>query len=278
MACLYFPVCQRIWETYFPIASPANQFEDLLVNPAKQAKLNARVVTTAERVLAQQGFVSSIDVLVGIGWLAEPTLAQWRQGRREYLERNVQANLARISTAMKLFRRWAMAKGLSPSETNYVARTPGRPTLRFSKSGDSSIERHYRTHWISPALSEKKVARMKVKLNQPDLVVIQPLNRDWKCHRCGGTGGFLIMEEPGPCCLVCANLDTLEFLPAGDAALTRRARQHSQRYAVVVRFSQARKHYERQGILIEPEALRHARSELSIAQEVSSTVPVRDPS
>jgi hypothetical protein len=47
---------------------------------------------------------------------------------------------------------------------------------------------------------------------------------------------------------------TAVFLPAGDAALSRRARKASTLSAVVVRFSRPRKRYERQGILVEPKA------------------------
>jgi hypothetical protein len=50
-------------------------------------------------------------------------------------------------------------------------------------------------------------------------------------------------------------MDHLVFLAAGDAALTRRARTASRLSAVVVRFSRARKRYERQGILVEEDAL-----------------------
>ena len=42
----------------------------------------------------------------------------------------------------------------------------------------------------------------------------------------------------------------LVFLPAGNATLSRRAKQASRLSAVVVRFSRARKRYERQGVLV----------------------------
>lgn len=89
--------------------------------------------------------------------------------------------------------------------------------------------------------------------------MIQPLNQEWTCHRCGGSGGLLMMEPPGPACLHCVGLDDLEFLPAGDALLTRRAKANSARYAVVVRFSRTRRRYERQSLLVEPRALPDAR-------------------
>jgi hypothetical protein len=72
----------------------------------------------------------------------------------------VVANLSRISEAMKLFRAWSRERGLTPSETKYVAHTRGRPPLLFSKSGNPNIERQYRTHWVSRKLLEKKRERL----------------------------------------------------------------------------------------------------------------------
>jgi len=232
------------------------------VNPNNRNALEQRVVKAAEAALAAKGYASPIDVLVGIGWLDASKLEQWRRGQVDYLERTVQTNLSRISEAMKLFRSWAAERGLSASETSYVARSPRRQTLRFSKSGDSAIEALYRTHWVSQELSERKRQRLAEKASRaPELVVIQPLNREWKCHRCGKTGDLLLMENPGPACLKCVGLDDLEFLPAGDALLSRHAKAKSARYAVVVRFSRTRRRYERQGLLVEPSALADARGD-----------------
>ena len=88
-------------------------------------------------------------------------------------------------------------------------------------------------------------------------MVVSPL-KDWTCTECSGTGDYLLMEDPGPLCLRCADMDHLVFLPAGDAALTRRAKKGSGLAAVVVRFSRSRRRYERQGILVEEAALEKA--------------------
>lgn len=230
-----------------------------------------RVIKAAETSLAAQDYVSTIDVLVGIGWLDPGAVKRWRQGQIDCLEGAVQTNLSRISEAMKLFRSWATGKGLFASETHYVARTPQRQTLRFSRSGNPTIEQLYRTHWVSRELSERKRKRLAEKASRaPDLVVIQPLNREWICHRCGGTGALLVMENPGPACLRCVGLDELEFLSAGDALLTRRAKARSARYAVVVRFSRSRRRYERRGLLVERQALADARRDLEEQRCASS--------
>jgi hypothetical protein len=93
-----------------------------------------------------------------------------------------------------------------------------------------------------------------------ELVVVSPLN-DWSCALCGCSGDLLKMENAGPVCLACADLDHLAFLARGDAALTRRARKHSRLSAVVVRFSRSRKRYERQGTLVEQAAIDRAAQE-----------------
>ncbi|MGH2743022.1 MAG: DUF2293 domain-containing protein, partial [Thermoleophilaceae bacterium] len=221
-------------------------------------RLERRVVAAAEAALAARQFVTAIDVFLGLGWLPASSEQAWRKGRIPYLEAAVTANLSRVSEAMRYFRRWAQRRGLKPSETAYVRRSPGRPALRFTESGKPSIERAYRTHWVSPKLSERQRERLAERQSTPpDLVVISPLN-DWTCSACDGTGDLLIMDEPGPLCLTCAEMDHLAYLPAGDAALTRRAKAASALSAVVVRFSRARKRYERQGVLVDEDALASA--------------------
>ncbi|MCK6544467.1 hypothetical protein L6R52_01230 [Myxococcota bacterium] len=131
------------------------------MNPDNRDKLRVRVVDAADAALGRQGFVSAIDVLTGLGWLDPEVLKRWRQGRLPYLEAGIRSNLPRISEAMHLFRAWATEAGLYPSETAYVAKSPARTTLRFSKSGDATIERLYRTHWVSRELSAKKHERRK---------------------------------------------------------------------------------------------------------------------
>jgi hypothetical protein len=86
------------------------------------------------------------------------------------------------------------------------------------------------------------------------IVVIQPV-RAFVCAECGGGSDLLRMQDAGPLCLACSDLDHLVFLPSGDAAVTRRATKASALSAVVVRWSRSRKRYERQGTLVEESAL-----------------------
>ena len=242
-----------------------------------RGEIERRVARAADAALAVRKFVSAIDVLIGLGWLERRGVEAWRQGRVDYLERVVGANLGKISTAMRAFGRWAQGRGLKPSETVYVARTRDRRPLRFSKSGDSEIERAYRTHWVSPELSERKQARIAERQSRPpELVVVWPLG-EFTCSLCGSQdSGWLIMEDSGPVCMGCADMDHLVFLASGDAALTRRARAGSRLSAVVVRFSRARRRYERQGILVEEHALERAEQECLADEQARERRRVRD--
>jgi hypothetical protein len=223
--------------------------------------LEQRVVRAAEVTLETQRFASPLDVLVGIGWLPPSRVAEWRQGRVECLEDALSAKPSTIAEAMAAFSSWATERALVPSETAYVAQTRDRRQLRFTRAGDAEAERAFRTHWVSPELSERGRERLRERASRPpDLVVVSAL-KEWTCAECGGTGDLLLMEDAGPLCMTCADMDHLEFLPAGDAALTRRAKRASGLSAVVVRFSRSRGRYERQGILVEQPALERAEAE-----------------
>jgi hypothetical protein len=90
-------------------------------------------------------------------------------------------------------------------------------------------------------------------------------SRESTCDECGQELGhhawIMFHGEKEALCLTCADLDHLVFLPSGDAALTRRSRKHSRLSAVVLKWSRTRKRYERQGLLVEKEALEQAERE-----------------
>ena len=85
------------------------------------------------------------------------------------------------------------------------------------------------------------------------------------CGECGEALSrhtwITLTQEKVSLCLACADLDHLVYLPARDVILTQRVGQHSTLIAVVLKWSRARKRYERQGLLIEAQALAQAEQE-----------------
>ena len=124
--------------------------------------IEKRVIQSAEERLFHLGYVSAIDVLVGMGSLQAVHVQDWRNGKIPYLEKVIQGNLHKISVAMKCFRSWALRKNLKPSETVYLLKKKGpkRP-LQFSKTNHPPIEKAYRTHYVSLAIVKAKQEALK---------------------------------------------------------------------------------------------------------------------
>jgi hypothetical protein len=226
------------------------------------------VAGAAEAALADRQSVSPIDVLCGVRWLHEGFVEAWRKGRLDRLEGQMAVTPERLDLVLQLLEEWATERGLQPTETSYVAATRDRPQLRFTRDGDEARERACRMVWISPDLSQARRRQLTERQNRaPDLVVIMPL-KDFECTSCAGGGSFLFMEGEGPLCLACADMDHLVFLPSGDATLSRRAKKESRLSAVVVRFSRSRRRYERQGVLVEEDALERAEEQCLADEEL----------
>jgi len=112
---------------------------------------------------------------------------------------------------------------------------------------------------------ENREQIVKPHMEQQEELKVFISTRESTCDDCGENLGpkawITLTREKGALCLACADLDHLIFLPPGDPALTRRARKHSTLAAVVLKWSRARKRYERQGLLVETQALEKAEEE-----------------
>jgi hypothetical protein len=152
-----------------------------------------------------------------------------------------------------------------------VVALPG-PQSRTRHSADAV--RSYKQHSVTPLSSGSYVetlfgsvqnAGMAGIEKRKDLLLFILRRATSTCGECGTElhkGNLIRLQgEKGALCLECADLDHLEFLPRGDAAITRRSRKYSKLWAIVVEWSRSRKRYERQGILAEPEAIERALAE-----------------
>jgi hypothetical protein len=210
------------------------------------AGIETRVARIAEATLAEQQFVTSVDVLIGLGWLAPPNVDRWQKGHFTPLDRCIGVDHTKTAAALDALRRWAQDNGLEAFDTDYHDR-------RFTADGDPATERTFGTRWATAEQPAPAIAPPRPR----ELIVVSPL-KAWTCDSCGDTGDLLVKTDAGALCLDCADLGHLVFLPSGDAALTRRAKKASRLSAVVVRWSKSRKRYERQGILAENDAIEHA--------------------
>lgn len=120
------------------------------------SELIGKVHNSMYQQLKKDGVAVPVQVLMDVGVLAEKDYDNWRFGRVDYLERVCKVNLHKLAHIMKEVRAYARKNSLKPSWTFYKQwGRKGKPTvkLRFSKSGDESIERQYATHYVSPHLA-----------------------------------------------------------------------------------------------------------------------------
>jgi len=105
-------------------------------------------------------------------------------------------------------------------------------------------------------------------------------SRQSRCDECReelGSGAWIVLAgDKGALCLICADIDHLVFLPSGNAALTRRCQKYSTLSAVVLKWSSARKRYERQGLLVEEDALKKAEAECLEDEDVREKRRIRE--
>ncbi|MBC8870206.1 MAG: DUF2293 domain-containing protein [Planctomycetes bacterium] len=230
--------------------------------------LRQRVLQAAEAVLDRDGSVGPLELLQQMRLLEPVHVQGWRKGNKYYtpLEPSIQCGPKKLNDTYRYFHDWIEERGLQPLEASYVrSGLKGNEELQVTQDADPEREAFFRTHYAPAGLSQRKAKQLEKKLSKaPDLVVYQLVSKSATCSECEAElwkGELLYMEKGQPLCLSCADMDHLEFLPSGDATLTRRARKHSPLSAIVVRFARARKRYERQGILVTHDAIAQAEAD-----------------
>jgi hypothetical protein len=234
----------------------------------RESSFQERVEHAAEAALKRNGSVGPLELFQEMRLLQPVHVEGWRKGNEYYrtLQPWIQVGPDKFQKTIRHFQEWVKQHGLRPIEATYTHRGPqGIEQLQVTEDGDPEWEKFYRTHYAPADLPEKKTAQLAAKLNRPpELVVFEKVSDEGNCSECGAElpqGAYLLMEKGQPLCLTCADLDELVFLPAGDAALSRRAHKHSSLAAVVVRFNRRHKRYERQGLLVTEDALARAEDE-----------------
>ena len=116
-------------------------------------ELHDKVHAAMYSLIKEKGVASPAEVLMAIGVLSKEDYENWRFGRGvPYLERACKINLSKLATVNHEIRVFARKNSLKASWSAYMRfGRKGKPPikLRFSKSGEDSIERAYATHFVS---------------------------------------------------------------------------------------------------------------------------------
>ena len=112
--------------------------------------LKKKVPQLATKIVAKQGYISAVDLFIGLGKLKYSDYENWRFKKVPYLEKVIEGNLNNLSFIMKLLRQFAVKLKLKPSKTVYNSWGKGpKIKLRFSKYGRPGVEDGYSTHYVT---------------------------------------------------------------------------------------------------------------------------------
>jgi len=114
--------------------------------------LKQKVNTAMYELIKETGMASPVEVLMAVGVLSKVDYERWRRGQVDYLERVCKISLSKLSTINREMRLIAQKNNLKSSWTFYKrwGQKKGKAIpLRFSKSGNATIEKLYATHYLS---------------------------------------------------------------------------------------------------------------------------------
>ena len=116
----------------------------------KKDKYYERVRAAVDRLLQDGSVVIPVEVFIQMGNLTKEDYEAWRFGRIPYLERAIKCNLSKANRILRILRLYAEDVGLRPSRTVYKKWGRGEKVrLRFSRSGNPTIEELYSTHYVA---------------------------------------------------------------------------------------------------------------------------------
>jgi hypothetical protein len=114
-----------------------------------QKDIYKRVYICAGQLLAENRYVSPLDLLIKMERVTLQQVGDWRFRRIPYLERVAIGNLAKMSTILSALGAFAKATELEASHTVYMSWGKGpKQQLRFSKSGALHMEQLYSTQYM----------------------------------------------------------------------------------------------------------------------------------
>ena len=108
--------------------------------------------------------------------------------------------------------------------------------------------------------------------NNDEIKVFPNFRTDVTCVVCKNEiaeGEYVVLSRGNKDCTCrsCSGLEHLIFLPSGDKVITLRAKKYSSKFAIVFQYNRKRKRNERQGLLVEEDALDKAIQESEADQD-----------
>jgi len=152
-------VCSSLRSLYRTQSASACNATDRGVRPNKNNEpenvnkrdLEKKLHPITDNLFKTKGYICLTDVFVGLGYLTEKDVENWRFRKVPYLEKSIKVNLSKISFICKVVHSNCKNGKLRESRTAYMSWGKGKKQiLQFSKTGRKEIEDAYSTHYLKP--------------------------------------------------------------------------------------------------------------------------------
>ncbi len=137
------------------------------VRTYKKDTLYPKVVRATARILKRSDVISPVEILIQMGNLEPKTYEAWYCGQVQYLERVFQGSLSKANRILRIIE--FHAHDLNMVSGQHIYRQKGKKiALRFSKSGNPSLEEAYARHYKWKQSQEKKQMLIEKTLSEQD--------------------------------------------------------------------------------------------------------------
>ena len=145
--------------------------QKITINTYQNDKYYLRIVRAVGKILTRADVVIPSEVLIEIGNLSKKQYEVWRKGQVPYLERVIEGSLSKVSRILRIIGFHAHDLNMVPRLTIYHQWGKGKKrVLRFSKTGDSNIEKAYARHYLWNQSQEKKQKAIDCSMPDQDVV------------------------------------------------------------------------------------------------------------
>ena len=128
-------------------------------------ELDKKIKSICHDLRYNQGFITTIDVLLKLEYLSSENLDKWKKGQVAFLEKVCTADSGKLAFMNKAIKSHTNELKLKPSFTSYKSSGEGqRKRLIFTRTALQNIEEAYATHFVDV----KRVTELKNNTDSPE--------------------------------------------------------------------------------------------------------------
>jgi len=131
--------------------------KNITVDNYKKDHYYTKIVNAFTEINKNNSFISPLLIFESLELLNQSDIDKWKQGNIPYLEKVIHCNLSKASIILRIISFHAHDLNMKRSITVYRRKIKGKVLLlKFTKTGDTNIEKAYSTHFFNTKKDRKE--------------------------------------------------------------------------------------------------------------------------